>query len=374
VRVDSFDYELPVDRIAQEPVSQRDASRLLSISRHGPLVCEQHRFAELPALLREGDLVVVNDARVLPARLWASRDSGATVEILLVCEQRAPAESASADGASSRARWQAMVRPARRVRPGDKLTLESHRRAAGVAGDALAPVVVEVTADLGGGRRELSFPRGCDVELLLESVGRMPLPPYISRDPNDSRDRMDRRRYQTMFAREPGAIAAPTAGLHFTPEVLARLTTAGIEHATLTLHVGPGTFQPVRTDEAEDHHMQAERYVLPEETVAAVERTRARGGRVVAVGTTVVRTLEHAARRNKEGRMVAGPDSADIYIFPGFEFRVVDAMLTNFHLPRSTPLLLVSAFAGRERVLAAYRVAIEAGFRFYSYGDAMLVS
>jgi S-adenosylmethionine:tRNA ribosyltransferase-isomerase len=374
VRVDSFDYDLPEDRIAQEPASQRDTSRLLSISRRGPLVCEQHHFADLPALLRAGDLVVVNDARVLPARLWASRESGATVEILLVREQDATPASSSADGSSARACWQAMVRPARRVRPGDRLTLESHRTSESMVEDQLLPVVVEVTADLGGGQKELTFPEGCDVARLLESVGRMPLPPYISRDRDDPRDRIDRRRYQTMFAREPGAIAAPTAGLHFTPELLARLTMAGIEHATLTLHVGPGTFQPIRTDEAEDHHMQAERYEIPGQTVAAIKRTHARGGRVVAVGTTVVRTLEHAARRAEEGSLIAGPGSADIYIFPGFEFTVVDAMLTNFHLPRSTPLLLVSAFAGRDRVLSAYRVAIDTGFRFYSYGDAMLVS
>lgn len=369
MRIDGFDYDLPQDLIAQEPAETRDESRLLAISRVGPLACAQHRFADLADLLRAGDLIVVNDTRVLPSRIWVSRSSGGVVEILLV----APEES-SPPGASARPRWRAMVRPARRVRPGDELTLlASQHEGDGVRNEA-HPVVIEVAADMGGGQRVLTFPLGCDVEGLLQSVGSMPLPPYILRDRDDPRGEVDCHRYQTVYARQSGAIAAPTAGLHFTPELLRRLGAAGIEHAALTLHVGPGTFQPIRAADVEDHDMEAERYEIPQQTVDAIEQARARGGRVVAVGTTVVRTLEYAARATAKGRLVAGPGSTDLYILPGFKFQVIDAMITNFHLPRSTPLLLVSALAGRERILAAYQFAIEAGFRFYSYGDAMLVS
>jgi len=369
VRIDGFDYDLPHELIAQEPANHRDESRLLAISRRGPLVCAQHRFGDLPDLLRAGDLVVVNDTRVLPSRIWASRSSGGIVEILLV----APEDPLPA-GASSSPLWRAMVRPSRRIRLGDELTLLLPHAKGEARGKEAHPVVIEVAADLGGGQRTLAFPGGCDVEGLLESVGSMPLPPYILRGRDDPRGATDRRRYQTVYAREPGAIAAPTAGLHFTPELMTRLGAAGIEHTSITLHVGPGTFQPIRADNAEDHVMEAERYEIPQQAVDAIERARARGGRVVAVGTTVVRTLEYAVRAATEGRFAAGSGSTDLYIIPGFEFRVVDAMITNFHLPRSTPLLLVSALAGRERILAAYRVAIESGFRFYSYGDAMLVS
>ena len=369
MRIDGFDYDLPQDLIAQEPAERRDESRLLAISREGPLVCAQHRFAELPDLLRAGDLVVVNDTRVLPSRIWARRRSGGVVEILLVA-----AEGPSTAGASSRPVWRAMVRPARRIRPGDELTLLPPHEVGDVTASDPSPIVIEIAADLGSGQRALIFPAGCDVEGLLESAGTMPLPPYIFRDRGDPRGAADRRRYQTVYACEPGAIAAPTAGLHFTPELMRSLGAVGVEQASLTLHVGPGTFQPIRVDEAEDHEMEAERYEIPQQTVDSIERARARGGRVVAVGTTVVRTLEYAARAAADGRVAAGPGSTDLYILPGFEFRVVDAMITNFHLPRSTPMLLVSALVGRERLLAAYRSAIEAGFRFYSYGDAMLVS
>jgi len=368
VRIDGFDYDLPQDLIAQEPAGRRDESRLLAISREEPLVCAQHRFADLTDLLKAGDLVVVNDTRVLPSRIWASRGSGGVIEILLVAPQ-----DSSPLGSSAPPLWRAMVRPARRVRPGDELTLLSTHDEGDGTRDEAPEVIIEVAADLGGGQRALTFPAGCDVEGLLESVGSMPLPPYILRDRDDPRGAIDRRRYQTVYACQPGAIAAPTAGLHFTPELMQRLGAAGIEHTSLTLHVGLGTFQPIRTDDVEDHEMEAERYEIPQQAVDAIEQARARGGRVVAVGTTVVRTLEYAARATADGRLVAGHGSADLYILPGFTFRVVDAMITNFHLPRSTPMLLVSALAGRERLLAAYRVAIEAGFRFYSYGDAMLV-
>lgn len=383
MRIDSFDYELPEDRIAQEPCVRRDASRLLVLRRVGSPELELRSFAELGDLLDPGDLVVVNDARVLPARLWGQRASGGTVEILLLGPVRDPdegkkrnpvrdegaVEERPSSAGPGRPHWLAMVRPSRRVRAGDIITLLPPQEPVASASRA----TLEITGEIEGGRKVISFPEGCDVEALLDSAGSMPLPPYIKREPGDGRDQLDRRRYQTVFARRPGAIAAPTAGLHFTRELAGRLFDSGVEMAELTLDVGPGTFQPVRSERAEDHVMEAERYEVPAKTVAAIELAKARGSRVVAVGTTVVRALEHAALRSKGGNPAVGEGQADLYIFPGFEFLVVDAMITNFHLPRSTPLLMVAALVGRERLLAAYRVAIAEGLRFYSYGDAMLV-
>jgi S-adenosylmethionine:tRNA ribosyltransferase-isomerase len=339
VRTSDFDYELPTGAIAQHPAPRGD-SRLLALDRAGP---ERHRrVRDLPALLAPGDLLVVNDTRVIPARLFGRRSGaaagGGRVEILLV-ERLGERE------------WEALARPGRRVRPGTRIEFET-----GLA--------AEVVATAEGGRRRLRFSE--PVEGHLDRLGHVPLPPYIER-PDEA---ADRERYQTIFARHPGAVAAPTAGLHFSEELLRDLAAGGIERAAVTLHVGIGTFRPVTAERIVEHRMDRERYEVPAETAAAIGRTRARGGRVVAVGTTVVRTLEAAALAT--GEVGAGAGATDLFITPGFRFQVVDVLLTNFHLPRSTLLMLVAAFAGSERTLAAYAEAIREGYRFYSYGDAML--
>lgn len=339
MRLSDFDFELPAEAIAQE-ARPRGTSRLLVLDALGEA---RHRtVADLPRLLRQGDLLVVNDTRVVPARLFAERrDTGGRVELLLV-ERRGPCE------------WLALTRPAKRLHPGTKL---------GFPGSALSAEIVESAP---GGARWLRF--DTPPEPHLEAIGHVPLPPYIRRG-----DRLDdRERYQTVYARAPGSIAAPTAGLHFTPELLAELEAAGITRAAVTLHVGLGTFKPVAVEDLSQHRMHAERYEIPTATAEAIAATRAAGGRVVAVGTTVVRTLETAAGLAAGGGL-AGGGASELFILPGFRFQVVDVLLTNFHLPRSTLLMLVAAFAGRERVLAAYREAVEQGYRFYSYGDAMLL-
>jgi S-adenosylmethionine:tRNA ribosyltransferase-isomerase len=324
-----FDYELPEERIAQEP-APRGESRLLVLDAEGP---ERHRrVRDLPGLLRPGDLLVLNDTRVIPARLYGRRGEG-RMEVLLV-EKLGEQD------------WEALVRPGRRARPGTEIVFEG-----------LSCEVVDKRDD----RYRLRFSE--PVEPHLDRLGHIPLPPYIHR-PDES---ADRDRYQTVFARTPGAIAAPTAGLHFSEKLLEEIAAAGIGIARVTLHVGIGTFKPVSAERVEDHRMDRERYQVGEETAEAIRRTRESGGRIVAVGTTVVRTLESSGG-------AAGSGSTELFITPGFRFRVVDVLLTNFHLPRSTLLMLVSAFAGRERVLAAYEEAIREGYRFYSYGDAMLVT
>jgi S-adenosylmethionine:tRNA ribosyltransferase-isomerase len=315
------------------------------LSREGGDI-RHHVFRDLPELLSPGDLVVVNRSRVFPARLLGRRAKGGEAEILLLRDKKD-------DG-----RWEAMVRPGRHLRPGQRVTVD----------DDLT-VVVESEALAADGRRQVRIlSKRRDVAAGLERCGHVPLPPYIRRPDGPE----DRDRYQTVYAREPGSIAAPTAGLHFTPAVLARLRERSIEVAEVVLHVGPGTFRPVTCERVEDHVVEPEPFSVPAETAAAVAAARARGGRVVAVGTTTVRTLETVAH---PGRGIEARDGqAGLVIGPGYAFRVVDALVTNFHLPRSSLLLLVSAFAGRERVLAAYAEAVRAGYRFYSYGDAMLIA
>ncbi len=337
-RTSDFDFQLPESAIAQQP-AERGHSRLLVAGADGDE--QRHRsVAELPEILQAGDLLVVNDTRVLPARVFAYRQpSAGRVELLLV-EKVGPRT------------WEALAKPARRLRPGTELELEG----------GLGVEVIEVGER---GRRRLRF--AAEVEPHLERFGHMPLPPYIRRGDKAG----DRESYQTVYARHPGAIAAPTAGLHFTPELLAEIEARGARRAAVTLHVGYGTFKPITADRARDHRMDAERYNLPEATAEAICRTRQAGGRVVAVGTTVVRTLESAAR--DDGSLRPGAGSTELFITPGFRFRAVDALLTNFHLPRSTLLMLVAAFAGRERVLAIYEEAVARGYRFYSYGDAMFL-
>jgi S-adenosylmethionine:tRNA ribosyltransferase-isomerase len=343
VDIADFDYLLPSSLIAQEPLPQRDASRLLVLDRRTGGTA--HRgFADLPALLAAGDLLVVNRSRVIPARLLGQRARGGQAEVLLVRDR--------GDG-----RWEAMVRPGRHLRPGQRVTVD----------DDLSVVVESEALDASGLRRVRLLSKRREVEAAIERCGRTPLPPYIRRADRPS----DRERYQTVYARERGSVAAPTAGLHFTAALLERLAAAGVARAEVVLHVGPGTFQPVKAARVEDHRVAAEPYEVPAETAAAIERTRARGARVVAVGTTTVRALESAA--SAEGRVEAGAGETELMIAPGHRFRVVDALLTNFHLPRSSLLLLVAAFAGRDAVLRAYGEAVRERYRFYSYGDAMLI-
>jgi S-adenosylmethionine:tRNA ribosyltransferase-isomerase len=340
-----YEYELPESSIAQEPLADRSASRLLLLRRWTGE--RQHRhFAELTEFLRTGDLLVMNETRVIPARLRAQRATGGKAEIFLVREL--------ADG-----RWLALVKPSAKLKPGAEVSLlDAQDQPAGTA-------LVEEAA--GEGLRAVRFP-GTAVSDLLEWLGEVPLPPYIRRAPVGS----DRERYQTVFARVPGAVAAPTAGLHLTDELMARLEKKGVAMARLVLHVGPGTFRPVQVADPRDHKIDAEWCSIPARTATAVNAARARGGRVIAVGTTTTRALEAAAQRAMPLEPFEG--FVDLFIRPPFEFRAVDALITNFHLPRSSLLLLVSAFAGREHVLDAYREAVATGYRFYSYGDAMLIA
>ena len=352
--VRDFDYDLPDDRIAQEP-APRGENRLLVLDAPVGSAARHRRIGDLPELLRPGDLLVVNDTRVIPARLFGHRvleggDEGGRVELLL-------GERLDGEGTRSE-EWEVLARPGRKARVGVRLRF----------GDGLEAEVVE---RLGDGRYRVRFSEA--VEPRLELLGHVPLPPYIKRADRPE----DRERYQTVFAERPGAIAAPTAGLHFTEGLLERLAARGIATARVTLHVGIGTFKPVTAELVHEHLMDEERYEVPEATPAAIREARSRGGRVVAVGTTVVRTLESAAARAEAaglppGEVAAGAGRTGLFIYPGFRFRAVDALLTNFHLPRSTLLMLVAAFAGRERLLAAYEEAIAEGYRFYSYGDAML--
>ena len=360
-RLESYDYSLPPELVAQEPISVRDASRLLVLDRAtGSL---EHRcFADLPDVLRPGDLLVTNRSRVFPARLLGRRGRGGKAEILLVRERD--------DGL-----WEAMLRPGRRLRAGMVVEIAPDFRARVETGPLRAqPALADPSSasQPGGAENVLRLVRLISDELplpaALERYGHAPLPPYIRRDDRPS----DRERYQTVYAREPGSVAAPTAGLHFTKQLLERLDARGIERAELVLHVGPGTFRPVEVDDVREHRVDPERYVVPEETAAAVARARAESRRIVAVGTTVTRALETAS--DEGGRLRAGEGETALVVVPGYSFRAVDGLVTNFHLPGSSLLLLACAFAGRERLLAAYQQAVREQYRFYSYGDAMLIA
>ena len=344
--VGDFDFALPPGSIAQRP-APRGTARLMVLDRRTG--ARQHRgVGELPELLLPGDVLVVNDTRVIPARLFASTDEGKALELLVVSRQgERPGEEL----------WECLAKPGRRARPGRRLRLANGLEA-------------EVVAKTAAGRYLVAFPEGL-LQRALDELGSAPLPPYIHR-PGGRADARDRDDYQTVFARVPGAIAAPTAGLHLTPELLARLQARGVTVAPVTLHVGLGTFKPVKVPQVEEHVMDEERGEIAEETARLVNAARAEGRRVVAVGSTSVRSLEASARAHG-GRVAPGPFATALFLVPGAEFLVVDAMLTNFHLPRSTLLMLVAAFAGREHVLAAYREAVDGGYRFFSYGDAMLI-
>lgn len=337
-RTDAYDYALPSRLIAQRPAERRDESRLLVLRGEGDA---SHRsFKDLPSLVQSGDLLVANDARVLRARFRPRRREGGKAEVLLL-------HPSSESGC-----WEAMVRPGKRVRKGDRLTL----------GDGFGFEIVDWAPD---GNRIVRF-FGIEADAAMASHGEMPLPPYIDRPPPDADER-----YQTVYSNADGSVAAPTAGLHFTQELLDALAARGTGWTTITLHVGPGTFRPVKTDDVRDHHMHAETYEISEETVRAIHAVREAGGRIVAVGTTSLRALEASAAET--GDVTAGSRSTSIFIHPPHRFRVVDALITNFHLPKSTLLMLVAAFGGRERILAAYEEAIVREYRFYSFGDAMFL-
>jgi S-adenosylmethionine:tRNA ribosyltransferase-isomerase len=349
VHLSDFEYELPPERIAQHPLPERDASRLLVMDRASGAIAH-HAFRDLAKFLRSGDCLVLNDTRVMPARLLGRRKGGTRdVEILLVHPVGEDPEPAG---------YVAIVRPARKLLPGAVVLV-------GTSG-----IEVEVVEEVDERRRIVRFPPGFKVAPFLEAEGHMPLPPYIRREDAPP----DRERYQTVYADPSGAVAAPTAGLHFTPDLLAGLEAGGVFIARITLHVGPGTFLPVTEEDPAQHKMEREFYRISPSAAYTIGRTRRTGGRIVAVGTTVVRTLETAARQEDGLWSVAADEGwTEAFIYPPYTFRIVDALLTNFHLPRSTLLMLVCAFAGRERTLAAYREAVSREYRFYSYGDAMLI-
>jgi S-adenosylmethionine:tRNA ribosyltransferase-isomerase len=333
--VAEFDYELPEELIAQAPLPERDASRLLVLPKSGAGPLQHRMVRDLPALLRSGDLLVANDARVIPARLRGRKaGTGGHVELLLV----EPLGGAD---------WLALGGSSKPLREGSEVEVADAR--------------IRIVQNRGGGELVVRLPaEGDALWALLDRAGEMPLPPYLHRAPEPA----DKERYQTIFARERGAVAAPTAGLHFTPRLVADLRAAGIHLVYITLYVGPGTFLPVRVARTEEHRMHRERYVVPEETAQAIATRR---GRLIAVGTTALRTLEAS-------NGAAGPGSTDLFVTPGYQFRVIDGLFTNFHLPKSTLLMLVSALAGLDRIRAAYAEAVRQRYRFFSYGDAMLIA
>lgn len=335
-----FYFDLPEELIAQTPLEKRDSSRLMCLDRVTGEV--SHRvFTDLEELLRPGDCLVMNDSRVLPARLLGTRESGGAVEVLLLRDL-------------GEGRWECLTRPGRKTKPGVKLSF----------GNGELTAEVESVAE--GGNRIIRFNyEGIFLEV-LERLGKMPLPPYIKEELQDAE------RYQTVYSRELGSAAAPTAGLHFTRELLDRISAKGVRECFITLHVGLGTFRPVKEDEIEDHDMHSEFCIVPEETARIINETKAAGGRVVCVGTTSCRTLESFA--NPDGTMDAKSGWTNIFIYPGYKFKCMDALVTNFHLPESTLVMLVSAFAGREHVLNAYAEAVRERYRFFSFGDAMFIS
>jgi S-adenosylmethionine:tRNA ribosyltransferase-isomerase len=387
LRVADFDFDLPPELIAQQPPAQRGESRMLAMDRATGALRDL-TFAEFPSLLKPGDLLVLNESRVIPARLYARRTllrdhekPTGRIEVMLtepaVPEMpRAPsfplfsAERVGDDESqpsSSENLWRALVRPGRKVAIGERLVFPAP------SGEIVLKAEVLERGEYG--ERQLRFEPVEDFFAVLDRIGHVPLPPYIRRPKaNSDAEAVDRERYQTVFAREPGSVAAPTAGLHFTPEALEALAAKGIEVARITLHVGLGTFAPLRVDNLDEVRLHRERYTISAEAASAVNRARSEGRRIVAVGTTVVRMLEHCAAEGKGRPLKAHSGATEIFIAPGFEFRLVGALLTNFHLPQSSLLMLVSAFGGREPVLAAYAHAVRQKYRFFSYGDCMFLA
>ena len=334
-----FYFDLPEELIAQTPLERRDSSRLLLLDKNTGEIEHRH-FFDLPEYLHEGDCLVMNDSRVLPARLLGSRGSGGSVELVLLRDL-------------GEGKWECLSRPGRKTKPGTELSFGEGE---------LSATVLEVAE---GGNRIVQFHYDGIFLEVLERLGKMPLPPYIKAELKDAE------RYQTVYSRELGSAAAPTAGLHFTKELLDTIAAKGVKLCYVTLHVGLGTFRPVKEDEIEDHEMHSEFCIIPEETARIVSETKKNGGRVIAVGTTSCRTLESFA--NEDGTLVATSGWTDIFIYPGYRFKCIDALITNFHLPESTLIMLVSALAGREHVLNAYKTAVEEKYRFFSFGDAMFI-
>jgi S-adenosylmethionine:tRNA ribosyltransferase-isomerase len=362
MRVSDFNFDLPEELIAQSPPAIRGSSRMLVLDR-ATGACHDNFFSNLPEILRPGDLLILNDSRVIPARLYATRaglhtqhnspDPTGRIEVLLT-QQLAKNE------------WSALVRPSRKIQPGERLLFHAPSQS-----QPLLEAEILTAGEFG--ERTLRFSPTTDFHAILNKIGHMPLPPYIHRDDNPE----DRDRYQTVFSQQPGSAAAPTAGLHFTPEILAQLKQNKVQIETLTLHVGLGTFQPVRAENLEDIHLHSEHYTLPAATAEAINTALQAGNRIIAAGTTTTRTLEHCANIAHGKPLTSHSGQTSIFISPGHEFRIVSGLLTNFHLPKSTLLMLVSAFAGsesgREKVLAAYAHAVQQKYRFFSYGDCMLL-
>ncbi|MEH1940952.1 MAG: tRNA preQ1(34) S-adenosylmethionine ribosyltransferase-isomerase QueA [Nostoc sp.] len=359
--VAGYDYKLPPELIAQNPAVPRDSSRLLVVNSPttGTEIAPLHQiFHDLPALLRSGDLLVMNNTKVIPARLYGHKSTGAEIEVLLLEERQYNC-------------WLALVKPGKRFKPGSKIVFEARQLGIKDGEDSypvkslyLTATVLETDAATGGRLLQFDMPEGKSLVQLLEVFGEVPLPPYITT--SEAADEQ----YQTVYAKQPGAIAAPTAGLHFTPELLQKLRDRQINQAFVTLHVGVGTFRPVEVEDVTTHQMHEEWIEVPAATVEQIRATKAAGGRIIAVGTTAVRALEGAAQ---SGNLQAFCGKTDLFIYPGYQWRVVDGLITNFHLPRSSLLMLVSALIGRQRLLNIYNEAIAFGYRFYSFGDAMLI-
>ncbi len=350
MRVEDFDYELPEELIAQQPLKDRESCRLMVLDREKKNM--EHRiFRDILDYINHGDVLVVNDSKVIPARLYGEKEgTGAKIEFLLI-------KRISGD------KWETMVRPGRRLKPGDRVVFSTEE------GKRLSAEILEYGED---GTRIVEFAYDGIFMERLEEAGTMPLPPYIEREATEE----DREDYQTVYARIDGSVAAPTAGLHFTEELLEQVKEKGAEIAYLTLHVGIGTFRPVKVDVVEEHHMHFEEYEVSEEAAATINRAIKNGGRVISVGTTSTRTLESVATLDEDkGKYMvkAGDGATDIFIYPGYQFKIVDALITNFHLPKSTLVMLISALADREYILNAYREAVKEKYRFFSYGDAMLI-